>query len=400
MSGPKRGRIRHTAAYQQAQLFVRMYQDLEIVFDGASRIDEYSSLCACLVELRRLFPPHDSESARTSKLREDFSLGILEAKPRVAELNQALNRAEKLLIPLRAFFAAPKGEASSSHGITIDQLASAHKKIIEKSSEVAGLLSNLKRMKIELELLSPKLSSKTILSSKSPHTANHKVNDSDCEVDLLKKARHDAELIQLRNCLDEVKAQSTEIRDKIENFCGNQSRKEFNQAIENCTNAIAAENIPVAKNLLEEAKKQKAELLKLADKNKEAREQTEKIADAIMQALVDKNFNTPIYGDLDSDTFASGIQIRAEVPSKDGKGNIRIDLHLSGEAEIEVENVPSGEEIICRNLLTGVAEALAKEGLELEMTDWGRATNCSDSNSVIKPIQSSKEREAEKVSRS
>ncbi len=125
-----------------------------------------------------------------------------------------------------------------------------------------------------------------------------------------------------------------------------------------------------------------------AAQNREAAARNEVVAEAIMQALCDRNYNTPNFGELKSGDPLGGIQIRADVPNRDGKGNLRIDIHLDGRTVFEVENVPEGEEAICKDAVGGVGEAIAGKGLVLEMKDWGRATPGKSEPLSIRPQQS------------
>ena len=114
-----------------------------------------------------------------------------------------------------------------------------------------------------------------------------------------------------------------------------------------------------------------------------------------MQSLYDRNYNTPQFGYLKSGDPLSGLQVRADVPNKDGRGNVRIDFFLDGRTEFEVENVPAGEEEICRKLIGGLSEAVAAEGMTLEVTDWGKAAqkNAGTSEPATRTVQVERERE-------
>ncbi len=117
--------------------------------------------------------------------------------------------------------------------------------------------------------------------------------------------------------------------------------------------------------------------------NRESSVRNELVAEAIMQALCDRNYNTPNFGELKEGDPLGGIQIRADVPNRDGKGNLRIDIHLDGRTVFEVENVSVGEEMICKDVIKGVGDAIAGSGLILEMKDWGRAAGAADSSVTI-----------------
>lgn len=110
-----------------------------------------------------------------------------------------------------------------------------------------------------------------------------------------------------------------------------------------------------------------------AEQNRQAANRTRLIADAIMETLFDRKYDTPTFGFLKEGDPLSGIQVRADVPNRDGRGNIRVDIHFDGQTEFEVENIAEGEEHSCRDVLESLAVALSQEGLKLDITDWGRA---------------------------
>ncbi len=136
---------------------------------------------------------------------------------------------------------------------------------------------------------------------------------------------------------------------------------------------LEAGNLVTARSAIERAESQRAAAIAEAEQNRQNSERTQQIADAIMQALCDRNYDTPKFGLMKEGDPLSGIQVRADVPNRDGCGNLRVDIHLDGRTEFEIENVVEGEEKLCRDVLGGLSAALAHEGLELDITDWGRA---------------------------
>lgn len=138
---------------------------------------------------------------------------------------------------------------------------------------------------------------------------------------------------------------------------------------------LEAGNLAAARSAIEQAEAQRAAVIAEAAQNRQNSERTQQIADAIMQALCERNYDTPKFGLMKDGDPLSGIQVRADVPNRDGRGNIRVDIHLDGRTEFEIENVVEGEEKLCCDVLGGLSEALEQEGLELDITDWGRAKN-------------------------
>jgi len=138
---------------------------------------------------------------------------------------------------------------------------------------------------------------------------------------------------------------------------------------------LEAGDLAAARPVIERLESLRTAAIAEAERNRQDSERTQQIADAVMQALCDRHYDTPKFGFMKEGDPLSGIQVRADVPNRDGRGNIRVDIHLDGRTEFEVENVVEGEEQLCRDVLGGLTEVLAQEGLELDITDWGRAKN-------------------------
>ena len=149
--------------------------------------------------------------------------------------------------------------------------------------------------------------------------------------------------------------------------------EKFQRMIGAARDNLQAGDFNAARSAIEQAESHRAAAITEAERNRQDSERTQQIADAIMQALCDRKYDAPKFGLLKEGDLLSGIQIRADVPNRDGRGNIRVDIHLDGRTEFEVENVVEGEERLCREVLGGLTAALAQDGLELEITDWGRA---------------------------
>lgn len=163
---------------------------------------------------------------------------------------------------------------------------------------------------------------------------------------------------------------------------------EYGKLLEQTRHYLRAASAEEAERSIAAAEGARGTLRQEAAKNREATARNEEVAEAIMQALCDRNYNTPNYGELKSGDPLGGIQIRADVPNRDGKGNLRIDIHLDGRTVFEVENVPEGEEAICKDAVGGVGDAIADKGLVLEMRNWGRATTAKSESLSILPQQS------------
>jgi|GEM_PF-3776306 len=178
---------------------------------------------------------------------------------------------------------------------------------------------------------------------------------------------------QLSETLRGISAEPSEGWKEIEGWqVSAQLVQEFRQELQNAENQLAAGDLNEAERSAAKAEAKRSELLDQSARNHEIDKRNAHIANAIMQALCDRNYNTPKYGPLEASKHPTGIQIRADVPNTDGKGNIRVNLHFDGKTEIEVENVPDGEEQLCGKLIGEIGQELAKQGMQLEVTDWGR----------------------------
>lgn len=155
---------------------------------------------------------------------------------------------------------------------------------------------------------------------------------------------------------------------------GSGTWSQFEKLLATARGAAKEGDAEAAEEAVSQAEVLRDRILQEAATNREAADRNQRVANAIMQALCDRHYNTPNFGNLQGSDPLSGIQIRADVPNRDGRGNIRIDIQLDGTTVFEVENVPEGEERVCRDVIAGVGEALVTSGLELKMTDWGRAT--------------------------
>lgn len=113
----------------------------------------------------------------------------------------------------------------------------------------------------------------------------------------------------------------------------------------------------------------------VADANLARYEQREEIGNAIMQALYDQNYDTPewYFAERDSrgnDKKLGEIVIFAQAPG--AKGDMRMQINLDGNVNLELQNVPEGEEQLCHELIRGLQDGLA-DVCHFEMKDWGRA---------------------------
>lgn len=150
--------------------------------------------------------------------------------------------------------------------------------------------------------------------------------------------------------------------------------------IDAAQSAFDAEQFSQCQSTVESALKEIRDFSAVADQNERQSMQRQEIAQAIMQTLYDQNYDAPQWylsgqtADGQPDPL-SGMVIFAKSPGE--KGDMRMSIDLSGTVDLEVQNIPEGEESMCHKLITGLQQGLAGE-IDFAMTDWGRAAIVKD----------------------
>ena len=194
--------------------------------------------------------------------------------------------------------------------------------------------------------------------------------------------RKNAELQKLKEQKEEFKTKVKELEKECGMFCSKTAISELNNYLEEIDKELFNQNLINSKQKLQKFVQKLSELDEFVHDKKEKYQTIEITANSIMQALYDSDYNVPTYGDIEESGSVKGIRVRADVPSEDGKGNIKIDIDLNGQTTIEIENVPNGEEKLCKNTIKSISSKLKEEGLDLEITDWGRATNVKEDDGM------------------
>jgi hypothetical protein len=330
-----------------------------------------------------------------NECREELSLFVNQRRAEWPEITKAIAQLKEQLEAAKRL-TDPDSNFSDWSGQTraIRAAGGAARKAVQKAE------SDLKRvgaLRHQLDMLMKQV--KTAVAPSAPEAKRDlstSIGPTREKVDL-KKIRRAALAAELDRRLERLRATSVEIDGHVKPWvAGNQRWTHYEKLLEQAKNELdrgaleeADKNIAASEAGLEELRKEAAE-------NREAANRNEQIADAIMQALCDRNYNTPIFGELEEGNQLGGIQIRADVPHRDGKGNLRIDLHLDGRTVFEVENIDEGEESVCKDVINGVGAALAGSGLALDMTDWGRAHRAQNQQrSIIVPETTRMEKERE-----
>ncbi len=103
----------------------------------------------------------------------------------------------------------------------------------------------------------------------------------------------------------------------------------------------------------------------------------QEIANAIMQALCDANYNAPEFGfakdENGNDDKLGNLHIFASSPS--GIADMKMQIGMDGQVKMEVENVKEGSEELCVNALKELRSRTQDMGIDFTVTDWGRASN-------------------------
>ena len=383
MSGPKCARVRPTPMSRVTAALTEVERSLLACSSSpdGSLAELLNDTAAWLATLRREAAQRPTASGETprsgqaeaklqklERLREDLSLAISNEQSickSLAEVEQASRSASDAA-----------RESLSQGGSTVAQLASMERDLRKAAELVDGARRlaeqarrRIGRQRAELEAYHREAHRSTAAVGRAGG------GDKGTEPgDGAKAAADEAARALLRHQLGELSRAPESGWKELETWTGPERPvDELRAMLRIASKLVESGDISVAATMLERAAARREEIERGADAGRAAAERLRSVADAVMQALCDRHYNTPLFGAIQEGDPMSGIRIRADVPSGDGRGNIRIDLHVDGRADFEVENVPTGEEEVCRSVIGGLTEAVAAEGLELEVTDWGRA---------------------------
>lgn len=312
--------------------------------------------------------PSPSTVQKLERMREDLSLCLSNEQRKCESLTQVQSAAREAVEAAQQALRNPRSTAA--------MLAEVETKLGKAALalDAARRLAEQAVRRIERERAEVEAYYNHAISRQSgPSTAKRQASSAGQSAAADAAARA-AAAAKLSEQLDEVSRPPHSGWAELERWSGGErSWDELKGLLQSAEQLLAQGDLATTEVSIEKARLYREELERVADTNRGAAERLRSVADAVMQALCDRHYDTPVFGAIRDGDPLSGIQIRADVPSPDGRGNIRIDLHADGRADFEVENVPVGEEEICRAVIEGLAEAVASEGMELEVTDWGRA---------------------------
>ncbi len=383
MSGPKCARVRPTPISRVSAALAEVQRVL--LACSSARENDLAALLTDsamrLTSLRREAAERQrrgGEPARSAQelaslqqleqLREDLSLAISNEQPTCKSLADAERAAQSASEAAQE--SLRQGGLTDSHLLSIESGLRKAAALVDGARRVAEQARRrIARQRAELEA-----HYRMAVKSTAPVRVLDPGHNGAKFEDGAKAAADEAARAQLRLQLDELSRPPNLGWEELEKWAGQGHPVDELRAMLRNADALATRgDIAAAATMLEEAAGRREEIARGAEENRTAARRLRSVADAVMQALCDRHYNTPRFGEMQEGDPMSGIRIRADVPSADGLGNIRIDLHADGRADFEVENVPTGEEEVCRNVIGGLAEAVSAEGLELEVTDWGRA---------------------------
>ena len=152
--------------------------------------------------------------------------------------------------------------------------------------------------------------------------------------------------------------------------------------IDGASRMIASESFDSATLQINEVLNKLRDAVEKSIENKRLAEQREDIAESIMQALCDCEYDTPSYYQKEEGNELSDLCVVAAAPG--GVGDMRMRISLDGEVSFEVANIPEGHEQLCVDAVHKMQEKLAEDDVVFNMTNWGRA---EDQNKVYLDVK-------------
>jgi hypothetical protein len=328
------------------------------------------------------------------KLRGELDLLLQRQKPRwtateaeVATLRRQIAEGRKLL--------AVRADENTLQQAAKDLHLSL--KRANASIEVIGAeIAKVNRLRRELQLWNARITKQTAAPPQKDTAVNRPTAPAPPDPEAVRQeiARQAAEAAA-REGLNNLGATLSADRTVVEGRLLNAARwDEYSALLKDAEAALTSKDFPQAQDTIDKASALRTTLLNEARANAAALERNKQVAEAIMEALCDHHYNLPKYGDLKEGDPLSGIQIRADVPGTDGKGNVRVDLKLDGQAVFHLENVPQGEEALCRRFLSQMGNALSAQGMELRMEKpWACGSGDEPTTMVKVPREREHQRE-------
>lgn len=166
------------------------------------------------------------------------------------------------------------------------------------------------------------------------------------------------------------------------------------QSLDDAARNISAESFQKASLQVAESIAKLRLVNESAVKNKNLAMDREDVANMVMQALCDCDYDTPNYYLIDEDDELSDLCVVAAAPG--GVCDIKMRIDLNGNVSMEVANVPEGREQLCTAVIHNMQDKLAADDINFKMTDWGRA---QDQNRVHLDITQRTQQVQKKIQR-
>ena len=164
-------------------------------------------------------------------------------------------------------------------------------------------------------------------------------------------------------------------RNDVELYSGldKSSVDKFYSNIDKASRLIVSESFDAATSQIADVLSNLRSAVEKTVENKRLAEQREEIAQSIMQALYDCDYDTPSYYQKEEGNELSDLCVVAAAPG--GVGDMKLRIALDGNVSFEVANIPEGHEKLCIESVRKMQEKLAEDEINFNVTDWGRAEN-------------------------
>lgn len=155
------------------------------------------------------------------------------------------------------------------------------------------------------------------------------------------------------------------------------------EKIDGASRLISSESFDAASSQIADTLGKLRSAVEKSIENKNLASQREEIAQSIMQALYDCDYDTPSYYQKDEGDELSDLCVVAAAPG--GVGDMRLRIALDGNVSFEVANIPEGHEKLCIESVRKMQEKLAEDDIRFDVTDWGRAENQNKVHLDVQP---------------